>query len=1020
MSGIDYSKLSDEELHAIESGDYSKLSDEMVSKLEVQLDNAARVANEPKGSETPLPPQPLAGGIIATGLAGTPLATAVGTAGGVSLLKDVWDRSKPGTPTGDKIIETARDIVRPAPQQAAAPAPTPAEKWNQKMHGVDLPNAEMDLANFDLGQQMKRTIGPGGDLQGGSIRGGIMLNKKDSAALQQKEAQQAAQQRDAEMMQEARQRMRENKEVARRRAEGYDVKVEKPIKKPETLGQKFMQKTISGAMAYPATFGVGYNTTDMANQIGEGDYGQAAISGAGTAGSMMTLVPKTKARGIGAALAVGAPIANAAIDYIKGEPKSVMNKAEGGFVPPHIEHMRKGGSVQNFSEGGMPKSKKDLAVKAAGYLLHTPQKPHPEVGSRFTRELVGDLLPKTEFDPYKHKGASILTKPWDSTNRGYDITEVSGNKLIKPVRTHGGQDFARDAANSAAGIGGASGQEIAKRILSRQQEAARAGERMGGTGDVLIMPATMGAGAENFSSMPINIMMDLMQQRELSPAMYKKLNDQVRALKDPKKGNIFENFVGFDDPRVAEQMMKGGFGLGTTPGELRKGMTNRLGMVENQRLLDYNLDDLTGAITDPSLLGYGKGFAGNTVIRGNPEGKLGPSDHPDYAFTTPGSYEGSALNMPVEFWLPDAYRNIRTELTQKRPGINESNLHNSTLGALEKRKAGFSGIINDEVIDNYGRFKEGVEKNAFDPKDLWSIREYMGTKYAKGGAVDRRKLRGGLGMLPMEQRTDMRHMGEQMDQGGGSALAYDLAKQAYIHPATQAAMFAGQFANPYFAAGMMGKDLINDIADEDYASAGLNAGLNALPFAKQGMQAIRKIPGAVRGMMPGAERSVMQNAVPAYAGGGSIIKKIFADVVEGMGPKAAREIEAGAPHTYPPKATGPWMRDYVAPSNTGLPETREGWDALAEQTRLAQMRAQYALGRTGPDRHQPIQYMGKYSQGTPESRAAAKAAQEDAMRAVIESRKQQYIRGLQESGMTPEEIVAETTGPFNFGPPWMP
>ena len=35
MSGIDYSKLSDEELHAIESGDYSKLSDEMVSKLEV-------------------------------------------------------------------------------------------------------------------------------------------------------------------------------------------------------------------------------------------------------------------------------------------------------------------------------------------------------------------------------------------------------------------------------------------------------------------------------------------------------------------------------------------------------------------------------------------------------------------------------------------------------------------------------------------------------------------------------------------------------------------------------------------------------------------------------------------------------------------------------------------------------------------------------------------------------------------------------------------------------------------------
>ena len=42
----------------------------------------------------------------------------------------------------------------------------------------------------------------------------------------------------------------------------------------------------------------------------------------------------------------------------------------------------------------------------------------------------------------------------------------------------------------------------------------------------------------------------------------------------------------------------GGFGLGTTAGELRKAMANRLGMVENQKLLNYNLGDLVMPLPD--------------------------------------------------------------------------------------------------------------------------------------------------------------------------------------------------------------------------------------------------------------------------------------------------------------------------------------------------------------------------------------------------------------------------------------
>jgi hypothetical protein len=61
----------------------------------------------------------------------------------------------------------------------------------------------------------------------------------------------------------------------------------------------------------------------------------------------------------------------------------------------------------------------------------------------------------------------------------------------------------------------------------------------------------------------------------------------------------------------------------------------------NQEYLRYNLEDLTGAITDEALLGVPKGYAGNTVIRIGPEGThLSPATNPTYSTNFSGQYLG--------------------------------------------------------------------------------------------------------------------------------------------------------------------------------------------------------------------------------------------------------------------------------------------------------------------------------------------------------------------------------------------
>ena len=296
------------------------------------------------------------------------------------------------------------------------------------------------------------------------------------------------------------------------------------------------------------------------------------------------------------------------------------------FVP-EIKRGRKEGVADVLGSIGSPTGRKALTaaalgglapsgVDAASYLAHTALKPHPKVGTRFEREMVGKMAPKTPQRIEDIEGASITAMPWDQSSRGQRITSISDEKLPSPIITTGGQDYARDIQNIEQGVGGASNLGIAKRIADRNEAAREAGLAGGGSGRVIMMPTTMGADSEFFSTMPADALVQLLRGRNLGAKDIQKLNEMVRTSPVKKPGGTerpFGRFAGFEDPDFEEQM-RIGLGKGAPAGELRKAIAGQLTKVGPQKMIGFNKQDLMNAITDPDLMGVGKGHMGNTLI----------------------------------------------------------------------------------------------------------------------------------------------------------------------------------------------------------------------------------------------------------------------------------------------------------------------------------------------------------------------------------------------------------------------
>ena len=365
---------------------------------------------------------------------------------------------------------------------------------------------------------------------------------------------------------------------------------------------------------------------------------------------------------------------------------------------------------QIMERGGLPAE----MVQAMGagtqsnvYRQSTPLKPDPSVGTRFEREYMGGLLDKTPLKLEDYQGSSVMIMPWDSTSRNYKIFGVSDEALANPIITHGGQDYARDLAHIEQGIAGASNLGIAKRIRDRDTMARMENIQAGGTGEILHLPVTMGSGSENFSVMPVEVLLNFADKANLSKASLKEFDDSIRNFKvakgkgeDRKVSYPFKNFKGIMSEEGRVQMYSGE-GVDSTAGELRKAITDRFYLKENQEKFGFNAEDISAALTDPALVGVPKGYVGNTVIMSTPEGMhLRPSVNRTYNTDFTGQYEGTlGQSLPVEVLLAEKFGLLGNEFAGKTGDIR-----NMVLGALEKRKEGVSQMVDEQMIERYYKY----------------------------------------------------------------------------------------------------------------------------------------------------------------------------------------------------------------------------------------------------------------------------------------------------------------------------
>lgn len=329
--------------------------------------------------------------------------------------------------------------------------------------------------------------------------------------------------------------------------------------------------------------------------------------------------------------------------------------------------------------------------------IYMPTRPKmPEaVGKRFSTTDFGGLLPETPFNPEDYLGASIGVIPWDNSSRNRLITNVSETELKNPVLTHGGQPYARDIEHQKQNVAGASAPSIVTRIANRVDKAREENLARGGTGVVLQTPMTMGEFSENYSVMPTQILLDLMDQRNPSKRKIAEIN---RAIKPD-----FPDFRGIETAEGRAQLLGSDASI-KAPGQLRKAFVDSLYKEDNEKYFGFNRQDISNAITDPSLIDVGRGYGMNTVIsHGNDPLTLTASKNATYPTDFSGKYVGTMGNMPIQSFMPEAYKNVFDELTNRFAANNKypstSAVHDMTVDALGKRAANVFQFIDEPLVE---------------------------------------------------------------------------------------------------------------------------------------------------------------------------------------------------------------------------------------------------------------------------------------------------------------------------------
>ena len=251
------------------------------------------------------------------------------------------------------------------------------------------------------------------------------------------------------------------------------------------------------------------------------------------------------------------------------------------------------------------------------------------------------------------------------------------------------------------------------------------------------MPSTMDVKGSHFSTMPTDLVMDIFQQRGLKPKDVERITDDLRTFVFETEKGKFRNAAPVGSPEFLLQLRQGGKGF--SAGDLRKGLMDRMSKSEYQKMLGYNIEDVYGAIGDQALKGLPKGFVGNTMIETSPFAGLKPATHQSYDTANMGKYAGSMPSMPLELMMPDLFRAIEINYLKdpRYRKLTPLQLRTMIVNTIEKRGNVISQPINQRVVDNVMRYKQGLAQGHFKPNDYDSIMEFMRRTggYKDGGAV---------------------------------------------------------------------------------------------------------------------------------------------------------------------------------------------------------------------------------------------------------------------------------------------
>lgn len=347
------------------------------------------------------------------------------------------------------------------------------------------------------------------------------------------------------------------------------------------------------------------------------------------------------------------------------------------------------------------------------YLPDTPKNRNPLVGTRFESQAQGNLVPEVPLKIEDLKGASLKVVPYDLTNADRLITNVSGEALENPVYTMGGGDFSRLIPNYNKNIAGASGKEIAKRVVGRTEATRRENLAQGGTGEVFSTPITMAKKSEWFTTYPTDIAKQFVLRGDKKDiADFNKIMREASVV-GKAKVRPFANFKGIETPEGQQQLLTGeGFGKGGTHGEFRKAFMQKMSLKGNQERFGYNFEDIINSTLEPEIMNLPKGFAGRNIVRTFENAELTPSaigsKIPAYDTDIAGQYFGKLQPTPVDVLMPKTYNRLFQFFSEKYPNKHPAAIKNMAIGAMEKRKNNIGELIDQEVIDNYYKYQEGL------------------------------------------------------------------------------------------------------------------------------------------------------------------------------------------------------------------------------------------------------------------------------------------------------------------------